>query len=136
MSSSIRILSTFAAVICCTAGLFAQAHYLSAANLANDCRAIVRAEGKQAIDADYGDGLSCVAYIKGAMDAYAAVKAYDLAPQLRNTCVPAEVKTDQVARTFLKRVDEKPEVLHISAAPVLWEALLKAFPCSGTGGLE
>lgn len=75
------------------------------------------------------DGMDCLRYIEGVLDAFEAASQWNWVPKAEAVCVPADVKGDQAVRVFMKYADNHPEQLNRAAPSVLWSAMHDAFPC-------
>jgi len=122
-------------------GSFASAgdYFYTTTKLAKICRAEIRAADEmdnrgKSNAGDLMDGLSCLNYIQGVLDAFEAASKWNWTPQAETVCVPPSVKGDQAVRIFMKYADNHPEKLDMAAPSVLWSAMHDAFPCTANKG--
>lgn len=66
---------------------------------------------------------ACLMYIMGAID------VMDSRPDLQAGCRPPGVLVGQSVDIVRKYLVVHPEVRHISAVALIWQALAEAFPC-------
>ena len=76
----------------------------------------------------------CMAWIKGSWD-YALMKQARIGEGPNNTfqfmdaCIPMQVTMLQIAKIYVKHLDDHPEVLHIPPMITFNGSLRAAFPC-------
>ena len=73
----------------------------------------------------------CQAYIGGVTDTFIGLGREGIlaGDGKRHLCVPNGVNGLQLARLFMKYVQDHPETLHEDAVPTIFLALYSAFPC-------
>jgi hypothetical protein len=72
---------------------------------------------------DYG---FCLGYFQAFME-----RTLDtLPPQSRLLCLPDSVRTPELILVFIKYIENNPNQLHKPASTTLWDALVKAYPCT------
>jgi len=81
---------------------------------------------------DLMDGLACLNYVQGALDAFQDANKWNWVPKTEAICPAPDVKADQAVRIFMKYVDDHPEELNKAAPSVLSSAMHNAFPCTAT----
>lgn len=125
-----------ALLLCVGPVAFAQSedstYYETTDTLAKECRTAIRTSDalKTSTAPDMIEGMACIGYVKGVLDAFEAARKWDWTPKAESVCVPADVKGDQAVRVFLKYADNHPEELNKAAPAVLWSAMHGAFPCT------
>jgi len=77
---------------------------------------------------DYQEGTACATYIDGFLAGHnlGTAAAADSSTRI---CVPNDATISQLARVFVKYVNDHPEQLHQPDWAVLYVALKNAFPC-------
>jgi hypothetical protein len=50
-------------------------------------------------------------------------------PEARLFCIPYGVQNEQLARIYVKYLEQHPEQLHLNASSLLMECFKNAFPC-------
>jgi hypothetical protein len=70
----------------------------------------------------------CIPYLQGVLDGFEAERIIT-GSKLR-LCYPNPISSDQMARDFVKYVDDHPEQLSYPAPFLIWNAMIWAFPCS------
>jgi hypothetical protein len=70
--------------------------------------------------------LVCVSYIRGFIDSH-ILEMGDSPP--KGYCPPEDVTYDQYSQVFIKYLEDHPEELHKVASKLLYNSLIKAFPC-------
>ena len=53
----------------------------------------------------------------------------DKPPEARLFCIPHGVKNEQLARVYLKYLEQHPEKIHLNASSLLIECFTISFPC-------
>ena len=95
--------------------------------LRNQCRDEMRAEDTQSPSAEVmANGIVCLGYIRGFWDAVSPRLALAASETL---CVPAEISLGQLARIYVKYMDDHQEKMDLPAAGTLLQAIMTAFPC-------
>jgi len=74
-----------------------------------------------------GDGL-CFSYIKGVWDMIDAAQEINIARK-KFICVPSGVTIGQMKDVVLKSLNSRPEVRHLSASSLVWNALVAVWEC-------
>lgn len=65
----------------------------------------------------------CVGYINGFSDNYSLI-------QEKKICLPTEIEAYQIAKVYVKYLDDHPEKLHQNSNITFPEALNTYFPCA------
>lgn len=78
-------------------------------------------------DDKFSDQMICMAYIKGFVGGFIASKLVSV-----KFCIPKDVSIDQLAKVYLRYLDENPEKLHEPSELGLLSSIYGAFPCSRT----
>ena len=66
---------------------------------------------------------SCTNYIIGASD------MIQLSQSKKWICLPSSVDSIQLVDIIIKSLETNPETRHVSASVLIWNSLLKTFPC-------
>ena len=97
---------------------------LDGSTLLRSCRTAVDQDGKANIqlssDESFGFGF-CLGLVRGIVEMSGAMKLI---------CTPKEFDYTQMARIVVKRLEDHPETLHLSASPLAFTAIQEAFPCN------
>ncbi len=102
--------------------------------LIDQCRDEMRADEKDSASAEVmANGIVCLGYIRGFWDAASPQLAL-AASDTQNLCVPAEISLGQLARIYVKYMDDHPEKMDLPAAGSLLQAIMTAFPCQKPSG--
>jgi hypothetical protein len=121
--------------LCIGSSAFAGEYFYTTTKLAKVCRAEIRAADEmdnrgKSNASDLMDGLACLNYVQGVLDAFEAASKWNWAPKGEAVCIPPDVKGDQAVRIFMKYADNHPEELNKAAPSVLWSAMHSVFPCT------
>lgn len=74
---------------------------------------------------------AAVGYVLGIYDGFKTAQSYTQRPDLRS-CVDPSVSRGQLYEIACKYTRENPQIWHLSAASIAWNAFHASFPCSAT----
>ena len=113
----------------------------SADDLRTYCEGAVKCVDKSSScsDHDWLDAARCGSYISGFIEGHHMalddstnnidMNPYELRRMYVNLCIPESVTNIQLARVFIKYINDHPEQLHAPAYTKLYISWLLAFPC-------
>lgn len=104
----------------------------SSGELLDSCQAIVRQERINGPRVTIpGEGVKCWYYFSAFQDIAILVDARTNLPFVPY-CVPEEATLTQIIRIFVKFMADHPEKLHEPPGSLVFEALSKSWPCTGS----